>query len=179
LVRTGDILPEVAVDASSGNLYAVWQDVRFDGVSAVAFSMSTDGGFTWSTPVKVNQTPASEPIGDQQAFTPSIDVSADGTVAVTYYDFRNNTTSASSLETDYFIVHCHPDTPSSCTSAGNWGNEARLTDASFDMQDAPVAQGFFVGDYEGLASVGNDFLVLFSQTHPGDPASVFFRRARR
>ena len=30
-VRTGDIIPDVAVDPASGALYAVWQDSRFSG----------------------------------------------------------------------------------------------------------------------------------------------------
>ena len=80
------------------------------------------------TPIKVNETPTRIPIGNQQAFTPSVDVSANGTVAVTYYDFRNNT-GAPPLLTDYFIVHCHPATPTACASASNWGTEARLTDS--------------------------------------------------
>ena len=54
-VRTGDIIPDFAVDRSSGALYAVWQDSRFSGGSHddIAFSRSTDGGNTWSAPVKV------------------------------------------------------------------------------------------------------------------------------
>jgi hypothetical protein len=182
-VRTQDLIPEVAVDANNGNLYAVWQDARFSSggdfsnaslfVDEVAFSMSTDGGSTWSEPIKVNQTPTNIDLGNRQAFTPSVDVSADGTVAVTYYDFRKNDAGAD-LKTDYFVVHCHPS--AGCTSAGNWGDEIRLTKKSFDMRQAPVARGFFVGDYEGLASDGNDFVAFFSMPHGSDPSSVFFRR---
>jgi hypothetical protein len=174
-VRTGDIIPDIAVDPTSGALYAVWQDARFNGFQAdeVAFSMSTDGGFTWSQPIKVNQTPTNIALGNRQAFTPSVDVAADGTIAVTYYDFRNND-SGVDLKTDYFVVHCHPS--AGCTSPGNWGNEIRLTNTSFDMRQAPFAVGFFVGDYEGLASDGDDFVAFFSQTHGSDPSSVFFRR---
>jgi len=182
-VRTEDIIPEVAVDPNNGNLYAVWQDARFSNnrnfsnasllIDEVAFSMSTDGGFTWSTPVKINKTPTNIALGNRQAFTPSVDVSADGTVSVTYYDFRNNDSGAD-LKTDYFIVHCHPS--SDCANPANWGNEIRLTNASFDMRQAPLARGFFVGDYEGLASNGNDFVAFFSQPHGSDPSSVFFRR---
>jgi len=174
-VRTGDIIPDFAVDSTSGALYAVWQDARFNNLQAdaIAFSMSTDGGFTWSAPIKVNQTPIGIPIGNQQAFTPSVDVAEDGTVAVTYYDFRNNDDEATLL-TDYFVVHCHP--LAGCGSAANWGDEIRLTDAPFDMRQAPDALGFFTGDYEGLASAGNDFLAFFSQPHDSDPSSVFFRR---
>jgi hypothetical protein len=182
-VRTGDIIPDIAVDATtgttSGRLYAVWQDASLNagGADAIAFSQSLDGGLTWSSPpVKVNQTPTGIPIGNQQAFTPSVDVSADGTIAVTYYDFRFNTP-ATPLLTDYFVVHCHPTSPTACLSATGWTDEQRLTNASFDMRQAPFAGGFFVGDYAGLANAGTTFGAFFSQPHDADPASVFFRRA--
>jgi len=175
-VRTGDIIPDIAV-APNGDLYAVWQDARVNdgGADGIALSRSTDGGLSWSPRVKVNKTPTNIPIGNQQAFTPSVDVAADGTVAVTYYDFRNNT-NAAPLPTDYWVVHCHPGVASTCTNASEWGNEVRLTDASFDMRQAPFALGFFTGDYEGLASAGNDFGAFFGQTHGTDPGSIFFRR---
>jgi hypothetical protein len=171
-VRTGDIIPDVAV-APNGDLYAVWQDARVNGGQAdgVALSRSTDGGLIWSPRIKVNATPTDIPIGNQQAFTPSVDVAADGTVAVTYYDFQNNT-DAEPLLTDYWAVHCH----TACNNAANWGDEVQLTDESFDMRRAPFAGGFFTGDYEGLASAGNDFGAFFGQTHGTDPGSIFFRR---
>jgi hypothetical protein len=176
-VRTGDIIPDIAVNRTNGRLYAVWQDARFSGNAndSIAFSQSLDGGLTWSTPIKVNQTPTNIPPGNQQAFTASVEVTDDGTIGVTYYDFRNNTTDASTLFTDYFAVHCHPTTATACTSAVNWGNEDRLTDTPFDMLDAPNAGGFFTGDYEGLAAT-DDFLTFFSQPHDSDPSSAFFRR---
>jgi BNR repeat-like domain len=173
-VRTGDIIPDIAVNEEDGSLYAVWQDARFSDFEndSIAFSQSLDGGLTWSDPIKVNATPTNIAAGNQQAFTASVDVADDGTVAVTYYDFRNND-GAADLKTDYWAVHCH----SACGQAQNWGDENRLTDAPFDMRQAPLTTtGFFTGDYEGLASEGNDFLPFFSQTHGGDPSSVFFRR---
>jgi hypothetical protein len=174
-VRTGDIIPDIAVDPDNGNLYAVWQDARFSGgaFDSIAFSMSTDGGFTWTPAIKVNATPTGLPAGNQQAFTPSVHVSDDGTVGVTYYDFRNNTSDPTALPTDYWIVHCH----AGCANASSWGNEARLTNAPFDMRKAPFALGFFTGDYEGLTAVGDDFGAFFSATHGSDPASVFYRTA--
>ena len=174
-VRTGDIIPDIAVDRTNGNLYAVWQDARFSGgaFDSIAFSMSTDGGFTWTPRIKVNATPTGIPVGNEQAFTPSVHVSDDGTVGVTYYDFRNNTSDPSTLPTDYWIVHCH----ASCSSASSWGDEARLTDSSFDMRKAPFAGGFFTGDYEGLTAAGTQFGAFFTATHGTDPGSVFFRRA--
>ena len=179
-VRTGGgEIPDIAVDPNNGNLYAVWQDGRFgDGQHvSVALSSSTDGGFTWSPAVKVNRTPTGIPSGNQQAFIPAVDVADDGTVAVTYYDFRNNdTTNPDTLQTDHWMVHCHPSTLSECSKREGYGQEIRLTDEPFDMEKAPVAGGYFVGDYEGLANDGNDLTPFFSQTHGTDPASIYFSR---
>lgn len=92
-----------------------------------------------------------------EAFTPAIRVATDGTIGVTYYDFRNNTSDPSTLPTDYFIVHCHPSASISCTNPGDWASETQLTSSPFDMRKAPVARGFFVGDYEALAVAGTEF----------------------
>ena len=170
-VRTGgDIIPEIAVDPSSGNLYLVWQDSRFSGfaVDGIAFSVSADGGLTWSTPAQINQTPADIGLGEQQAFTPMIRVRADGTIGVTYYDFRNHTPGAPALETDAFLVHSHDQ-------GATW-QETRLTAVSFDLRTAPVSQGFFLGDYQGLAAAGSEFTPFFVQTNSGNtenPTDVF------
>jgi hypothetical protein len=182
-VRTGDIIPDIAVDPNSGQLYAVWQDKRFDDGQhdSIALSTSTDGGLTWTPAVKVNKTPTDIPSGNQQTFNAAVDVAEDGTVSVSYYDFRNNTDDPDTLPTDYWVVHCHTSSPVDCSQAAHYdGSELRLTDASFDLEKAPVARGYFVGDYEGLANdvgdEGTDFTPFFAQTQAEDPASIFFRR---
>jgi hypothetical protein len=169
-VRTGDIIPNIAVDASSGTLYVVWQDSRFSGGAHddIAFSQSTDGGLTWTEAVKINQT-----TNNAAAFTASIKVAADGTVGVTYYDFRNNT-SAAGVPTDYWLIHCH----GACSDPANW-SEAHVA-GPFDMETAPFSRGFFVGDYEGLTSSGNEFLPFFIQANTGDTSNrtdAFFTSA--
>jgi hypothetical protein len=176
-IRTGDILFDVAVNRMNGNLYAVWQDTRFDGFvhDSIAFSQSANGGGSWSAPIKVNLTPVAEPNDDQQAFTPSVHVGGDGTIGVTYYDFRNNTAADGILGTDQFAVHCHAASED-CASAASWDEETRITPTTFDMRRAPFARGYFAGDYVGLAADGNDFLSFFSASHGGDPASAFLSR---
>jgi hypothetical protein len=170
-VRDASILFDVAVDPVNGGLYTVWQDARFGGFDEIAFSMSTDGGATWSSPIKVNQTPANANPLRAQAFIPSVEV-ADGAVAVTYYDFRNDDDSGELA--DYWIVSC----ASNCSDPVSWdpANEDRLTEASFDISQAPFANGLFLGDYVGLASDGLDFLPFFQQSFAMDPASGYFRR---
>jgi hypothetical protein len=93
LVRDASILFDPAVDPENGNLYLVWQDVRFRGIDEVAFSMSTDGGNTWSEPVRINRTPTGG-LGNPlrgQVYVPSIEVGPGGVLVATYYDFRNTT----------------------------------------------------------------------------------------
>jgi hypothetical protein len=187
LVRTGDIVPDFAVDYSTnpgtrGDMYAVWQTHRSATVSqlgstfpvddTILLSRSTDGGHHWSTPVKVNQTPSDA--YNPQAFTASVHVSSNGDVAVTYYDFRNDEPGGAALSTDYWVVHCHAAT-SDCTKESSWTDENELTvdsegmSAPFDMRTAPYAGGYFTGDYEGLDNFGTTFTPFFVQANGTDP----------
>jgi hypothetical protein len=180
----GDVIPEVAA-GPEGNLYVVWQDARFSAQEAggfddptqlideVAFSMSTDGGSTWSEPIKANQTPDGElPLGNRQAFTPMVRVLDDGTVAVSYYDFRNNTSGDDVGSTDLFVVHCN----AACSNPASWGDEEQVTSDPFDITEAPFAGGFFLGDYVGLGTDGVDLLPFFTQTGGTGPTDQWFAR---
>jgi hypothetical protein len=165
-LRDASILFAVSANPVSGALYLTWQDDRFTAttcttptgtipIDGIAFSQSTDGGAHWSAPIMINQTPpnAANPCR-QQAFIPAVVATGDGkTVVVTYYDFRKDTNKPAGFEgTDYFAVFC--STATDCSSAANWGKEQRLTTSSFNILDAPVARGHFLGDYMGLAASG-------------------------
>jgi hypothetical protein len=183
-VRDGDPLLDVAVDPNTrsladpngGNLYAVWADGRFSNFAHddIAFSMSTDGGLTWSGPIKINQTTGLTD-ADKQAFTPSVAVNTDGTVAVTYYDFRNNTSTDVGATTDYWLVHASGN----FTSPASWTkDEKRMTDSSFNIENAaPTSRGYFLGDYEGLVAAGTSFYAFFAQAggSKSDPSNIWFR----
>lgn len=165
LVRTGDILPQFTSDPGTGNMYVVWQDGRFSstGQAKIAFSQSTDGGKTWSTPIRIDQSGAD----NIPAFTPQITVNSDGTIGVTYYDMENAAAQQPGL-TDEYIVHCHAATDD-CTDPASWSTwgETRLsTSGSFDMTTAPDAVGYFTGDYEGLAAGGSVFDPFWVMAQP-------------
>lgn len=170
-IRGGE-LPDFAVDRTSGALYAVWEDDRpITGVGSIFFSQSTDGGKHWSSPVKINRTPPNIPAGDQTAFTPTVKVAANGQVGVTYYDLRNNTP-APGLPTDAWLVRCS----SGCTKSSNWAETH--VGGPFDEEQAADAIGYFLGDYEGMLTLGNAFAPFFVQAidRSTNPSDAFFAR---
>lgn len=189
-IRGGDFIPDPAVNAANGNLYAVWMDARFSFFQtgafrwdSIAFSQSTNGGQTWSPAIQVNATPPGS-AQNSQAFTPSVAVGDDGTITVSYYDFRNNTASPATLLTTYWAAHCHPATEN-CANPASWDEETQVAPA-FDIREAPFARGYFVGDYMGLAfapddgdavgPAGDAFVSAFGSTFGGGPSSIFFSR---
>jgi len=162
-LRTGDFVPDIAVDRNTGTLYVVWEDARFSGGmrDGIALSKSVDGGLTWSAPVQVNQAP------NTQAFTASVDVAVNGTVGVTYYDFRKDTANPGVLLTDYWQI--------TSRDGGAVWKEKALTQP-FDVLTAPNAFGLFLGDYQGLSHVGATFVPFFVMTNSGNlgnPTDVF------
>lgn len=166
-IRDGAIIPQVAA-GPGGVLHVVWQDARFSAGArdAIAYSRSSDGGLTWSVPVRVN------PYIGVAAFTPTVHVLADGTIGIAYFDLRDNTFDPATLLAGYFLAR-------SGDGGLTWA-ETRLA-GPFDLASAPNASGLFLGDYMGLAGAGADFLSLYVRT-TGDSANrndVFFARAAR
>ncbi len=154
-VRDGSDM--VSVSAVGTTVYVAWQDSRFsmgkhDGI---ALASSTDGGQTWSTPVQVNADP------NVQAFTPTVNLRADGVIAVTYFDLRNNTNpSDTTLYADCWMVVS--------TDGGTTFTEQHLS-GSFNLYNAPNSEGLFLGDYQALVSTGSGsaFLPFYAQPQLG------------
>jgi hypothetical protein len=89
--------PIIGVSPTNPNeVYVVWNDGRWDLTetvcsrpnarhSDIAFSRTTDGGVTWSAPIRINDDPQGNGIDQWQ---PSMRVASDGTIGVTWYDRR-------------------------------------------------------------------------------------------
>jgi hypothetical protein len=135
-LRTGDIIPQPAIDPHTGRLYVVWQDPRFNRVDPtedqLVISSSTFGGFTgtWSPPTLVNDP------RDRAAFTPAIKVLPNGRVAVQYYTI-DDSGPGGTLPTDLALRAL--------------GGPEQSVGRPFNMLAAPFSEGFFTGDYEGAA----------------------------
>ena len=149
-IRDGGFLGQISVGAQ-GQLYVVWQDARFSNGTrdAIAFSRSIDGGLTWGPPVRVNAD------ASVQGLIPSVSARADGTIGVSYFDMRSNTADAATLLTDYWLA--------TSRDGVNWTD--RRISAAFDLAIAPIARGYFLGDYMGLVSAGTNFYALFVRTN--------------
>lgn len=155
LVRDGAILAQVAAGAD-GTLAVVWQDSRFGNLThdSIAISVSSDGGQTWSPANLVN------PDAAVPAFTPTARVQADGTIAVSYYDLRNNTSDPTTLVTDYWLARSR--------SGAVW-SESHVA-GPFDLDSAPnTGSGLFLGDYQALVATGELLIPFFVATNNGDP----------
>lgn len=165
-LRAGNNLISAAIDPQTGELYAAYEGTDFSGgaFNQIELVHSTDHGATWSAPARISQVP------NTPAFTPSIAVDTNGTVALTYYDLR----------------YLQPgDTTTLPTAA--WyltfprGGEAfpseRQISAVFDWLQAPFATwGHFLGDYASVAALGHEqFRPLFAESFaiPGNTTDVY------
>src|SRR6185312_4063788 len=160
-VRDGAGLGQIAL-GPGGELFAVWQDARFSNGQrdGIAIAGSTDGGLTWSAPAQLNGDPTT------QAFTPSVQIQPDGTIGVSYYDFRDDTADAKTLLTSYWLAQS--------TNGTQW-RESRIAQP-FDLELAPDSSGLFLGDYQALVGSGGAFVPFYAQTNnqgTANPTDVY------
>jgi hypothetical protein len=157
--RTGDIIPQPAINPTNGELYVVWQDARFNGLSndEVVVSTSNNGGATWSAPKLVNVHTG------LPAYDPSIYVNAAGVVAVSYFQW--STTVRGNEPTTLFIRH---STSPGSSSTGPTFDTPVAVDGPFNNLAAPVSRGYFLGDYQGLVSNMSGFIPFYVKTNCAD-----------
>lgn len=161
-------LPLLAARPNSQVVNAVWQSQAADGTFHVDYSRSTDGGKSWSSPIRVDKTPTGS------AAVPVVAADEDGTVAITYYDFRNNTPDPATLPTDLWAITCAKD----CTQPGAWREQH--IEGPFDTRKLPATSaGRMIGDYTGLVPNNGVFVAVYgvatnNATNPVDIHSAIF-----
>jgi hypothetical protein len=176
-----------------GHLYLVYEDWDTAlGQMDVKFTQSTDGGFTWSTPVKVNDNVDAPGVPTDQ-FQPSVAAGPGGAVAVEFYDRRQTCPNYPSIleadvgRTNFCIdvsLQAYKDSGSGAIPAGS---NLRVTQFTWDPEQpgqrlgglsqypcagardpCPSGRGF-IGDYFGLAVSATNIYGLFVSTHyPSD-----------
>jgi hypothetical protein len=127
-------VPALAIDRDRDRLYAAFH-TRGDGDADVWLWRSTDGGVSWSSPVRITDTPADD--GTAQ-YLPQVDVAPTGRVDVVYYDRRGD---ADNVMNEVSLA-------SSRDGGVSFSQRLVLSDQAFDSRI-----GF--GGYRGLADLGS------------------------
>jgi len=190
--RTGIAENFAASPTFPGHLYLTYED--WDTTLRqmdVKFTQSTDGGFSWSKPVVVNDNVDAVAPTDQ--FQPSVAAGPNGAVAVAFYDRRRPCPSGASIlpadvgRTNFCIDTSLQAYKDSGGGAVPVGGNVRISQFAWDPEQpgqhlgglsqypcagardpCPTGSGF-IGDYFGLAiSTGNIYALMVSTHYPSN-----------
>ena len=158
-IRDGSFLPCAVASRTIGNIYVVYQTL-LSGNPKIAFTKSTDGGNTWSSPVAISDNPAGSGV-----FNAAINTSPDGqTLTAIFYDRRDNP--GSNLLVDLYLAQ-------SFDAGATWQPNIRLTSVSTDAALAPLTSaGHMLGDYQAVAETTNvnvPAVPVWIDTRTGNP----------
>ena len=154
--------PVMAVDISggpnNGNIYIVWSNVGVPGTNSgtnisVYMIRSTNGGSSWSTPVRVNQNTYT---AGKEAYFPWISCDAEtGVLSVVFYDDRNTSSSSCEAFAAYSI------------DAGSSWTDFVVSDVSFTPSPIPGLAGGYMGDYLAITSKGGKVYPCWTDNRGG------------
>lgn len=153
--------PVMAVDrtagANSGNLYAVWPQKSVAPAGSdpdIVLTRSTDGGTTWTPPIRVNDDPINN--GKDQYY-PWITVDqATGAVYVIFYDSRD-------VPNDSANVYIARSTDGGLTFAN-----MKVTDRAFKPKTISGLASGYQGDYIGIAAHKNTVYPTWADDRTGN-----------
>ena len=134
--------PSIGASPSGGDLYVVYaSDPAGTDAADVFFRRSTNGGSTWSPPVRLND--GAETNAHQ--FFPGLAVGPDGVIHVVWYDTRGVGGSATNEEINLFYT-------SSSDGGDTWSANERVSPRGFVPNSGDQFGGGFIGDYNGIAA---------------------------
>ena len=164
-VRTNNF-PGMAID-SRGNVHIVFEALpdlfnlfALDR-SDIFYIRSEDGGNNFTQPVQMN-----DDATNTTQFLPSVAVSDEGSVAVKWWDRRNDT-NHDGLTDVYMTI--------SGDGGHTFSKNFRITDTNwvFGPVEGDLVTGGYHGDYDAMAGGPNRFLLSWSDERNADP-DVFF-----
>ncbi|MFN0281194.1 MAG: sialidase family protein [Kineosporiaceae bacterium] len=162
----GDVLPSPgfpsAAVAPDGSVYVAFEDSRTTSTGAIGVLRSRDSGRTWTS--------STLPGVPAFAFEPAIAVDSRGTVAVTWYDLRNDRPGDAALTADVWFAHSE--------DRGITWRQIHVAGPT-DLRTAPLPAHNYVGEYQGLAPLQRGFAATFTLAGPqaeDGPTDIFFAR---
>ncbi|MGH9120660.1 MAG: cell wall-binding repeat-containing protein, partial [Acidimicrobiales bacterium] len=155
-------MPQLATNPSNGSVYVVYQATQVYGDQDIFFQRSTDGGATWSQPLRVNDDPTGNGVRQQ---VPHIAVAPNGRIDVDWLDHRNGyqdpVTPAPGGEVDVYYA-------SSADGGVTFSANRRITDRTINMDMGDIgAIGAYAWFGPVLADLGNNG-VFFAWSDPRD-----------
>jgi hypothetical protein len=161
--RAPEGMPAATADPKSGALYTTWDDGRFrsDGTNDVVLSRSTDGGQTWSAPVRVNPGPKDDHVDHYGA---TVAVGADGIVHVAYR--VRNESGAAPLFSPAIDSYYQESRDGGKTFSDPVKIDSQPSNA---LYGAFSRAGTFEGDYDELATGGGRSYFVRCQGQPAAP----------
>ena len=142
--------------------YVAYTRVAGTRAGRVVVVASRNGRKRWGRPRTVARLSA-------QALQPAVAVAGDGTVGVTWYDFRHDRPGDAALTTDYWFAY---------SRGGGRRWRRRHLGGPFDLRSSSRT-GRPLGVYEGLAGLPRGFVTTFIQASPRarfGSEDVFFAR---
>lgn len=138
------VLSLPTIGADDHGVYIAWDDFR-TGDADILFSKSTDGGFTWTPPIRVND------VTINHQFFPAMSVS-DGNIHIAFYDSRNDP-NGQLLDVYY---------AQSIDGGSTFQTNLLVTEVSFDPNIVSVRPGAspFIGDYIYITSSPTEVHVI-------------------
>ncbi len=154
--------PVMAVDLSGGPrngwIYIVWTNIGVPGINTGDdidnyIVRSTNGGQSWSAPIKVNQDPSG--LGNEHYYPWITCDPVTGALSVVFYDDRN----VGGTACEVFVAN-------SLDGGLTW-EDFKVSDVSFTPAPIPGLAGGYMGDYLGISARGGKVYPCWTDNRSG------------
>jgi hypothetical protein len=168
--------PSIAVDGRSsgsgaGNLYIAFNARDVDGLLNIYLTRSTDGGMTWSAPIRANPRKTGD---ESDKFFPWVAVNGKGKVGVIYYE-RKKTPGVSGLSNNNWWIS---------TNVRRFSPALGFIDAAKLSPEFPVitnndyTNACYMAEYNSISANGkgagdDNFFAFWGDNRYGDPDIQF------
>ena len=157
--------PLARISPAGDTLYLAWADGR-NGDLDVFFMRSTNGGESWSAPLRVNDDPLKNKKSQKW---PRMSVAGNGRIDIAWYDYRNDAKDTPKDDVEFFLGDTNDVYVASSDDGGaSFGDNVRMTGSSIDRKLGTYNAQYFVEVPPGLGSGQDGAYVAWSDTRLGN-----------